>query len=165
MDPLARVDAVIAVVEAARSVPMSANCLVNRGELLSALSQLRSTLPGEFAEAKELLAQRDAVVAAGREEAQRIVAEGHVERNRLVSTHEVALAAQAEAARIVGEARGEAQRLREEVENYVDTSLANFEQLLERTLHTVRRGHDRMHAMTGLEGGFEPEADEKPLPF
>lgn len=165
MELLSRLASLAQAVEQARSVPMSSNCMMHRGELLSALAGMRDAIPVEIAKAQQVIDEREHIVAAGRTEAERIVAEGAAERQRLTSMHEITLAAEQEAARIVEQAQAEAQRLRDEVEEYVDTSLANFEQLLGRTIDTVRLGRNRMNAVVGLEGGFEPQPQEKPLPF
>ena len=164
MDPLDRIDEISAFVEAARSVPMSGNCIVNRNELLAILDEFRAELPTEIRRAQALLDERDKVIAAGQREAERIIGEGEAEHARLVSVAEVTVSAEHEASRIIGEARGEAQRLRDEVEEYVDTTLANFEQMLNRTLATVERGRDKMRALSEI-GSYEPEQEEKPLPF
>ncbi len=64
-------------------------------------------------------------------------------------------------ARIVGEARAEAQRLRDEVDDYVDTALANFEQFLTRSLASIERGRDKMHALREI-GSFARTDDARP---
>ena len=165
MEPLDRIDEAIRLVEGARSVPMSSNCILNRGDLLALLEHVRMELPEEMRRAQTVLEERDKVIAGAHQEVERIIREGQAEKARLVSMHEVTLAAEQESTRIIGEARAEAQRLRDETEDYVDTSLANFEQLLQRTLATVERGRTRMHAVSDLGGGFEHQPDEKPLPF
>ncbi len=164
MDPLDRIDDIIAMVEAARSVPMSRNCMVDRGELIGALDQLRAELPGELRRAAALLEERDKILDAGRREADRIMHEGEQEHARLVSVNEITVSAEHEGARIVGDARAEAQRLREEVDEYVDTALGNFEQFLTRALASIERGRDKMHALREI-GSFVPGDDDRPLPF
>lgn len=164
VDPLDRIDELAAVVETARAVPMSGSCMVNRGEVLGMLDELRADLPTEIRRAQALLDERDKVIAAGRREAERIISEAEVEHHRLVSDAEVTVSAEHEAARLLGEARAHAQRLRDEVSDYVDTTLANFERTLHRVLGTVERGRDRMNTMNEI-GSFEPDADERPLPF
>ncbi|NUT36295.1 MAG: hypothetical protein HOV79_24835 [Hamadaea sp.] len=163
MDPLDRIDEVIAMVESARSVPMSRNCMIDRGEMIGALDDLRTDLPAEIRKAAMLLEERDSILDAGQREADRIISEGEREHNRLVSMHEITVSAEHEANRIVGEARAEAQRLREEVDDYVDTALANFEQFLTRALASIERGRDKMHALREI-GSFVPGEDERPLP-
>lgn len=164
MDPLDRIDDIIALVEAARSVPMSRNCMVDRGELIGALDQLRAELPGELRRAAALLEERDKILDAGRREADRIIHEGEQEHARLVSVNEITVSAEHEGSRIVGDARAEAQRLREEVDEYVDTALGNFEQFLTRALASIERGRDKMHALREI-GSFVPGEDDRPLPF
>ncbi|OLB78876.1 MAG: hypothetical protein AUI14_11865 [Actinobacteria bacterium 13_2_20CM_2_71_6] len=164
MDPLDRIDEIIALVEGARSVPMSRNCMLDRGELIGLLDQLRHDLPTELRRATALLDERDKILDAGRHEAERIITEGEAEHARLVSVNEVTVSAEHEAARIVGEARGEAQRLREEVDDYVDTALANFEQFLTRSLASIERGRDKMHALREI-GSFQSDQEPGPLPF
>ena len=165
MDPLDRIDEIIATIEAARSVPMSRNnCMVDRGEMVGTLEQLRGELPVEMRRASALLEERDKIIDAGRREAERIISEGEAEHARLVSVNEITVSAEHEGARIVGEARAEAQRLRDEVDDYVDTALANFEQFLTRALASIERGRDKMHALREI-GSFVNDESDRPLPF
>src|SRR5215216_623023 len=153
------------MVESARSVPMSRNnCMLDRGETITILEELRGDLPVELRRAAALLEERDKIIDAGRREAERIISEGEAEHARLVSINEIVVSSEHEAARIVGEARAEAQRLRDEVDDYVDTALANFEQFLTRSLASIERGRDKMHALREI-GSFAPGEDDRPLPF
>jgi cell division septum initiation protein DivIVA len=165
VDPLDRIDEMIAMVEAARSVPMSRNnCMVDRGEMIGLLDQLRAELPADLRKAAALLEERDRILDKGKREAERIISEGESEHARLVSVNEITVSAEHEGARIISEARSEAQRLREEVDDYVDTALANFEQFLTRALASIERGRDKMHALREI-GTFAGEENERPLPF
>ena len=164
MDPLDRIDEVIAMVEHARAVPMSRNCMLDRADLIGVLEQLRGELPSELRRSTALLEERDKIIDAGRREAERIIAEGEAEHARLVSVNEIVVSAEHEASRIISEARAETQRLREEVDDYVDTALANFEQFLTRSLAAIERGRDKMHALREI-GSFTPDGEERPLPF
>ena len=165
MDPLDRIDEIIATVEAARAVPMSrTNFMYDRAEMIGLLDELRAELPGDLRRASALLEERDKIVDAGRRESDRIIAEAEAEHARLVSVNEVTVAAEHEGSRIIAEARTEAQRLRDEVDDYVDTALANFEQFLTRALASIERGRDKMHALREI-GTFQGEEAERPLPF
>lgn len=160
-----RIEDMVAYVEAAKAIPMSRNCKVDRAEMIGMLEELRAELPSELRKADAMLAERDKIIDAGEREAQRIIAEAESEHARLVSSHEVTVSADHEANRIITEARNEAQRLRDEVDEYVDTTLANFEQFLQRALSGVERGRDKMHALREI-GSFAParEEEDKPLP-
>jgi cell division septum initiation protein DivIVA len=152
-------DELVALVEGARSMPMSSSCVVNRAEVLGLLDELRAQLPEEIDQAEEVLRRRESVVESGREEAAQIVAEAHAERMRLVSQTEVYAQAQHEASRIRAEAEEETRRRRDETDAYVDGKLATFEISLNKTLNAVIRGRERLRD----EHADDP-VDERPLP-
>lgn len=133
-----------ATVEAARSMPMSSSVVVNRAELLELLDRLQTAIESGFSQAQEVLGDREAVVASGHAEAQEIVRNAHVEREKLVSDTDVYRLAQERAEEIRVEAEREATGLREEADEYVEAKLANFELTLERTLEAVKRGRARL---------------------
>lgn len=148
------------LVEAARAMPMSDRCVVNRNEVLDLLDAIRQMLPTSVQEAEELLADRVGVVEEGYREAERIIAEANAQSRALieqataqqahiVSTHEVTQAALAEAEGIRNQALAEADQMRREVDQYVEDKFASFEASLSKTLASVQRGRDRIRDRYG----------------
>ncbi|MFI6012947.1 ATP synthase F0 subunit B [Streptomyces sp. NPDC051243] len=159
MDVQKKLDEIVAAISGARSMPMSASCVVNRAELLSMLEEVREALPGSLAQAQELIGGREQMVEQARQEAERIIQGAHAERGSLISDTEVARRSQAEADRILAEARKEAEEIRAEADDYVDSKLANFEVVLTKTLGSVGRGREKLLG-TGPgtdENGYEDE--------
>ncbi|MCX4996150.1 ATP synthase F0 subunit B [Streptomyces longwoodensis] len=159
MDVQKKLDEIVAAVSSARSMPMSASCVVNRAELLSLLEEVRAALPDSLAQARELIGDREQMVEEARQEAERIISHAHAERGSLISDTEVARRSQAEADRILTEARQEAEEIRAEADEYVDSKLANFEVVLTKTLGSVGRGREKLLG-TGPgtdENGYEDE--------
>ncbi|CCK27203.1 hypothetical protein BN159_2824 [Streptomyces davaonensis JCM 4913] len=159
MDVQKKLDEIVAAVSSARSMPMSASCVVNRAELLSLLEEVRQALPGSLAQAQELIGDREQMVEQARQEAERIIQGAHAERGSLISDTEVARRSQAEGDRILAEARKEAEDVRAEADDYVDSKLANFEVVLTKTLGSVGRGREKLLG-TGPgvdEQGYEDE--------
>ena len=68
MDVHDKLDDLTALVESARSMPMSASCIVNRGEVLALLDEMRAELPEEFDEAERILREREGVLDQARAE-------------------------------------------------------------------------------------------------
>jgi vacuolar-type H+-ATPase subunit H len=159
VDVQKKLDEIVATVSGARSMPMSASCVVNRAELLSMLEELRQALPGSLAQAQELIGDREQLVEQARQEAERIIGQAHAERGSLISDTEVARRSQAEADRILAEARKEAEDVRAEADDYVDSKLANFEVVLTKTLGSVGRGREKLLGTgPGIdEQGYEDE--------
>ncbi|MGH8893061.1 MAG: hypothetical protein ACRDWY_07110 [Actinomycetes bacterium] len=157
MDLHDKLDELTAIVEDARSMPMSASCIVNRGEVLGLLEEIRGLLPEEFRHAQILLADRESVVDEGRREAERLIGRAEEERLHLTSETAVVTEARREADRIHRAALEEAQAMRREVDDYVDTKLANFEVVLDKTLSAVHRGRDKLRGRTAHEDLADPE--------
>jgi hypothetical protein len=115
------------------------------------LEELRELLPEEFRHAQMLIHDREAVVDDGRLEAQRIIDAGHEEQARLVSETEIYKDASRQADEIRTAALAEAQSMRAEVDDYVDTKLANFEVVLDKTLAAVNRGREKLRGRSPRE--------------
>ncbi|WP_433572510.1 DivIVA domain-containing protein [Streptomyces sp. CA-251247] len=144
MDVQKKLDEIVEAVGSARSMPMSASCVVNRAELLAMLEEVREALPGSLAHAQELIGGREQLVAQARQEAERIIESAHAERGSLISDTHVARQSQDEADRILSEARREAEEIRAEADDYVDSKLANFEVVLTKTIGSVDRGREKL---------------------
>ncbi|MBM7170403.1 cell division initiation protein [Streptomyces sp. G44] len=159
MDVQKKIDEIVQAVGSARSMPMSASCVVNRADLLSMLEEVRQALPGSLAQAQELIGGREQLVEQARQEAERIIESAHAERGSLISDTEVARRSQGEADRILAEARQAAEEVRAEADDYVDGKLANFEVVLTKTLGSVGRGREKLLGTgPGLdENGYEDE--------
>ncbi|MER5581781.1 ATP synthase F0 subunit B [Streptomyces asoensis] len=159
MDVQKKLDEIVTAVSSARSMPMSASCVVNRADLLALLEEVRAALPDSLAQAEELIGGREQMVEQARQEADRIISTAHAERGSLISDTEIARRSQDEADRILAEARKEAEEVRAEADDYVDSKLANFEVVLTKTLGSVGRGREKLLG-TGPgtdENGYEDE--------
>ncbi|GAB7104706.1 hypothetical protein JCM4814A_30200 [Streptomyces phaeofaciens JCM 4814] len=165
MDVQKKLDEIVTAVSSARSMPMSASCVVNRADLLALLEEVRAALPDSLAEARELIGGREQMVEQARQEAERIITGAHAERGSLISDTEIARRSQAEADRILAEARKEAEEIRADADDYVDSKLANFEVVLTKTIGSVGRGREKLLGTgPGLdEQGYpDPEDDDAP---
>lgn len=159
MDVQKKLDEIVTAVSSARSMPMSASCVVNRADLLALLEEVRAALPDSLAQAEELIGGREQMVEQARQEAERIITTAHAERGSLISDTEIARRSQSEADRILAEARKEAEEVRAEADDYVDSKLANFEVVLTKTLGSVGRGREKLLGTgPGIdENGYEDQ--------
>lgn len=163
MDVQERLDELMVMVEDAKSMPLSASCVLNRAQLLDLIEEIRQLLPESVYRADELLADREAVVLDGRREADRILEQARVQADRMVSEHEVYLAAVAESNALRAETAAETARMRQETDDYIDAKLATFEITLHKTLQTVDRGRERLRSQMYQE--LAPQADTEQSEF
>ena len=158
-----KLDEITALVESARSMPMSASCVINRSEVLGLLDELRGLLPEAITQARTVLEDKDGVLADGRREAARMIAQAREERLRMLSEQEVYVEALTEADRLLSEASTNAEAMRAEVDDYVDGKLANFEIILTKTLSSLERGRAKLAGRNEL-AEIVDRRDEAALP-
>jgi cell division septum initiation protein DivIVA len=96
-------------------------------------------------------AQAQAIVAAARAEAGTTVAAARHEAVRLVEDTEVYRTAAARAGQITDQATAQARTMAAEVEEYVDTRLASFSELLTRTMRQIDMGRQALRERGHLD--------------
>ncbi|MFL6128987.1 MAG: hypothetical protein ACJ73E_07965 [Mycobacteriales bacterium] len=177
-------DELVALVESARALPLSASCVLPREEVLDLLDELRAALPGALEDARAVLAAReellgqardrrdrasgearaeaDRLVTGARAEADRLLAAARADAERMVSADGIRRAAEAEARGLLEAARQQADRLRANADAYADERLAALEVTLSRLLGTVERGRDLLRRPPGSAAG--PDRSGLPAP-
>ena len=132
------------MVEEARGVPLSASCVLHRGEILEILDGARAALPNDLEAARKILASRDSLIEEGRTSAEALIASAREEVSRMIEQTAIVSAAREEAQHILDDAHLEADGEREEVEKYIDSRLATLEVILNKTSDAVARGRERL---------------------
>jgi vacuolar-type H+-ATPase subunit H len=144
MDSIEKLNTAIAIVEEARGVPLSASCVVHRGEMLEILEGARDFLPSDFADAQAIIVDRDRIIEEGRASSESMIASAREDVSRMVEQTSIVQSARDEAQRILHEAREIAEDERREVEAYIDGRLATLEVILNKTMEAVARGRERL---------------------
>ncbi|QLL23463.1 ATP synthase subunit B/B' [Actinobacteria bacterium IMCC25003] len=144
MDSIEKLNTAIAIVEEARGVPLSASCVVHRGEMLEILEGARDVLPADLSGAEDIIKKRDQIIEEGRASAESMIATAREDVARMVEQTSIVQAARDEAQRILDEARDVAEDERREVEAYIDGRLATLEVILNKTMEAVARGRERL---------------------
>lgn len=144
MDSIEKLTSAITMVEEARGVPLSASCVVHRGEMLELLDEARAALPNDLESAQKLLAARDAIIEEGRVSAEQMIAMAREDVARMVEQTSIVQMARDEARKILDEARTLVEQEKQEVEEYIDGRLATLEVILNKTQDAVARGRERL---------------------
>jgi F0F1-type ATP synthase membrane subunit b/b' len=139
----------------ARAMPMSASCVINRGEVLAAIDEIIDHLPDEIADAQRVIDSSQAKVREGEAEAARIIAEAHEHATDLARHSEIVRVAEEQAARIRADAEEEAAALRKEIDTFVDSRMASFESVLHKTSSQVRTARSRLAHRSSLDGDLD----------
>jgi cell division septum initiation protein DivIVA len=160
MDIRERLNQATEMVEQARAVPLSASCVVHRGDLLALLDEIRLGLPDALVQADSILGRREEVIEEGRLAAENLLDSARQEAAHLVSQERVVQLAQQEADRIVSEATTESDRVKQEAEEYIDSRLATLEVILTKTMDAVERGRARLAGERDVDQLAETAQDQ-----
>lgn len=124
-------DELNAMIEDARSLPMTANCVVPRHESLLLLDDIRDSFPGELDDAQDVLDQRDRVLADADAAARDTVAAADAEAERSLRE------AREDADAMLADAKSRADRMVAEATTHADGLVADARaessELLERS--------------------------------
>jgi regulator of protease activity HflC (stomatin/prohibitin superfamily) len=135
----------------ARAMPMSASCVINRGEVLSAIDEVIDNLPDEISDAQRVIDHSQAKIAEGEAESQRLVAKARDEAARLALESEIVRVAEEKASKIKADAEAEAQALRKETDLFIDSRMASFESVLHKTASQVKTARARLAERSDLD--------------
>ena len=151
-------DELVTIVEEARGVPMTASCVVPRGDVLELLDDVRDALPGEVDDAQDVLDHRDQMIGEANATAAKTVGDAKAEAHRLVSTAQAdaerdrhrcprrggpaGQEATAHANSLVARAQDEAARIVQSAQDQHDSTLARAHGEAERAVAAGRASYE-----------------------
>lgn len=144
MDSIEKLASAITLVEEARGVPLSASCVIHRGEMLELLDDARAALPKDFESAQRVISMRDSIIEEGRLSAEAMISMAREDVARMVEQTSIVQNARDEARKILEDAREQGLHEKAEVEEYIDGRLATLEVILNKTQDAVSRGRERL---------------------
>lgn len=144
----------------ARSMPMSASCVINRSEVLDAIDDVIDNLPDEIADAQQVIEVTKNRIAEAETEAGQIMAEAREHAASLAQHSEIVRVAARAAADLTEQAEEEAAALRRETDAFVDSRMATFESVLHKTASQVKTARIRLAERSGLN---EDPARDAPI--
>jgi len=148
----------------ARAMPMSASCVINRGEVLAAIDDVIENLPDEIADAQRVIDMAAFKIAEGEAEAGRIMADARDHAANLAQHSEVVRVAEHLAVELRADADQEAAALRRETDEFIDARMASFESVLHKTVSQVRTARARLSERSGLDAGDTMKLDRRAFP-
>lgn len=116
MDILHQIDRLEELVGEARKLPMGGGVVISRQRLLDLIDQMRVAVPKEVYDAREVVENREEVLAGATAEAARLVAAAQEEVDRKLKDTEVVKAAELRSREMLAEAQERIQELSRESE-------------------------------------------------
>ena len=137
----------------ARAMPMSASCVINRGDVLAAIDDVIDNLPDEIADAQQVIDRSAGQDRRGRGRGRPDPGRGPRARGEPGPAQRGGPGRRAAGGRDAGRGRGEAAALRRETDEFIDSRMAGFESVLHKTASQVRTARARLAERSGLDTG------------
>ncbi len=144
-----------------RKLWLTNNIIVDQGEALDLIDQLRVTIPEEIRTAKRVNAEVERLLEQAHVEAEQILARAQEQATYLIEERELTRQAEEMSLEIVRQARAEGDQIRGGADVYASEVLQTLEAEVMRTLKSIRLGLDLLdERRAALEGsnGHDGEA-------
>lgn len=138
MDLQFLVERIEALVVNARKVPMTSQVVLEQGQALDLVDQLRAAIPEEVKQARRITQEGERLLARAKEEADHIVAAAQEQAALLLQDHELMRRAENESSQTLARAEAQAEETMRGADTYAADVLKRLESDLETTLSTVR---------------------------
>lgn len=124
---------------------------VDVNEALAIIDEIRDIYPGEYAESRRILRERQALLDSAQDEATRTIESARAEALTIASEQEIVRVSQQKADQILADARELERQTRSGAEDYADEVFGHVEQSLDTLLNNVRRCRDRLNANSMMQ--------------
>ena len=140
MDILHLVDRLEELFNDSRPIWLTNSVIINEDKILDIIDQMRVTIPDEMKKARQVVSQRDRILAQAQEEANRTLALARDKSDHLLEHDSIVQAAQMQANEIISKAKSDAEKTRRDADKYVIDSLNRLGYELEKMLNQAQNG-------------------------
>ena len=112
------------------------------------MDEIRDTFPSEFAQARQIVRERQSLLDDAEAEANRMIEDARSQAMTIASEQEIVRISQQQADQVLSDAR----EMERQTEDYADEVFGHVEQSLDTLLNNVRRCRDRLNANSLASG-------------
>jgi len=127
-----------------RRVVFSNRIMVDEGEFMAIIDQLRDSIPAEIQQARRVLQDRQQIILEAQEEAKRIIATAKERQEYLVSQHGITAEARYRGEDAIREARERASRSMAAIDGFARERLELVEQAIRENLLEIERAKNSL---------------------
>ena len=135
------------IVENCSSIPFVQKVLVDKGEILEIIKEIRIHLPDEIKQAQWIKEERQRILAEAQQEADTISEEANKHILSMIEQDEITKLANEQAEKIISQAQNIAKELRWGAKDYVDGLLQSVELDLADLINTIKENRNELEGM------------------
>jgi len=149
MKVLQLIDDLEDVFENSSSIPFAGKALIDKGEVLELLKEIRIQLPDEIKQAQWIKEERQRILIESQREADTILHDAKKHIEEMIEKDEITKKAHKRAEDIISQAQVNAKDIRIGARQYADELLSGVEKNLEALTKTVRHNRKELKGMNG----------------
>lgn len=139
------------LVETSNRIPMTTKRMVEEDEMMRIIDSIQESLPLELEESRRIVAEKDAVLADAKKQAEDLIAQAKEYISKLTAESEIVKAAQEQANEIIANANKSSEELRNSSVQYGADVLRYVESNLEKTLESIRQNRESLRQSAHTE--------------
>src|SRR5579875_2452973 len=181
MDILYLVDRLENLIASSRRVPLLKQILIEEGDILTIVEQMRTSIPDEIKQARRIIQDKERILAQAQADASALLAKAREEADKAVSRESLLRAAEErakgilrraeeQAQQITHQAGAESEQLKNEADAYVAETLRglrehlmDFETEVDRWILSIEKGLESLGVQNGADNGEDEE--NAPVPY
>lgn len=132
------------LVEESTKLPLVGKILIDDELVLDMVDHIRSSLPEEMRQAKNLMAEREKILADAKAEASRIVTQAREEIAKMVDEEELVKQARIKAEEVIEQAKALSREIKIGAYQFADDLLGNSEQKIGQILSQVKAAREEL---------------------
>ncbi|HLI05269.1 MAG TPA: hypothetical protein VKV40_01720 [Ktedonobacteraceae bacterium] len=178
MDILYLVDRLENLIASSRRVPLLKQILIEEGDILTIVEQMRTSIPDEIKQARRIIQDKERILAQAQADASALLAKAREEADKAVSRESLLRAAEErakgilrraeeQAQQITHQAGAESEQLKNEADAYVAETLRglrehlmDFETEVDRWILSIEKGLESLGVQNGADNGEDGEESD-----
>lgn len=144
MEILKILDTLEEIVSNSTSVPLSGKCLVDRGEILDYIGELKERVPDDIKQAKWVKEERERILGEAKAQAQKIIDEAEGKIQALINEHEITKKAYEQANQTIADSQKNAREIRLGSREYADNLLAQIQDTLAKAIQIIEKNREEL---------------------
>lgn len=137
MDVLKLIDEIEDIVEAGSGIPFSGKIMVDQGEILEIIKEIRIKLPDEIKQAAWIKDERQRILAEAQKDADTLMEDAEYRLKELVGEDEITKTANSRAEEIISKAQANAKEIRIGSREYADSLLLETQESLKEIIELL----------------------------
>ena len=134
------------MVNGAKAMPLSRDkkVIISGDRIFDILDEIEDSLPGEISVAKNIVADRDAIINEAKRNAEEIIRQAEERRRIMVSQNEITLAAEAKAKDIISDAKKKAADMHKAANGYVEDIMRRTDESISSYAQEIKKARQNL---------------------